>query len=100
MPSDDDGPWGPCECFDPDDPDETDGTHWKGCHLRPMELTKAEFVHACEGGANAAIETYQFYLDDGMDPDTAKELAVDEAVESGACFAGIGSCYGGGCKHG
>ena len=24
----------------------------------------------------------------------------ERSTESGACFAGIGSCYGGGCKHG
>lgn len=94
--------WGRCECADDVDPDEDawDGSHWKGCHLRPMQITKAEFVVACEGGAAAAIESYQFGINEGMLPETAKDWAVDEAEESGACFAGIGSCYGGGCKHG
>ena len=92
----DDGPWGPCEC----EP-EVAGTHWKGCHLRPMEMTKAEFVIACEGGAGAAIDTYRWCVEEeGMPPEEARDLAIDEAIESGACFAGIGSCYGGGCKHG
>jgi len=88
--------WGACEC-------EADGvgTHWKGCHLRPMELTKSEFVDACEGGAKAAIETYRWCIEsEGMTPEEALEISVDEAGESGACFAGIGSCCGGGCKHG
>lgn len=94
--TEDEGPWGPCEC----DQEEV-GTHWKGCHKRPMELTKAEFVYACEGCAGAAIDTYRWCIDEeGMSPEEAKETAVDESVESGVCFAGIGSCYGGGCKHG
>ncbi len=92
------GPWGPCEC---DDEDDGVGTHWKGCHLRPMELTKGEFVVACEGGVSAAIDTYLWCVnEEGMPSDEAKEVAVSEAGESGACFAGIGSCSGGGCKHG
>ena len=77
------------------------GTHWKGCHLRPMDLTKADFVAACEGWAGAAIDAYRWCVDEeGMTFDEAKRVAVDEANESGACFAGIGSCYRGGCKHG
>jgi hypothetical protein len=65
-----------------------------------MELTKGEFVTACEGTAAAAIDTYRWCVEEeGMTPEEAKESAVDEASESGACFAGIGSCYGGGCKH-
>ena len=95
MPEDDDR-WGPCECDE-----EKVGTHWKGCHLRPMELTKSEFVYACEGGASAAIDTYLWCVsEENMTPEDAKEVAVDEAGESSTCFAGIGSCYGGGCKHG
>lgn len=93
--TEDDDRWGPCEC------DEANvDTHWKGCFERPMELTKAEFVYACEGGASAAIDAYRWCIEEGMSPEDAKEVAVDEAAESGACFAGIGSCYGGGCKHG
>ena len=91
----DDGQWGPCECDA-----ETVGTHAKFCHLRPMELTKAEFVASCEGGAGAAIDDYVFFLTEGNSPESAKAQAIDQAGESGACFAGIGSCYGGGCKHG
>jgi hypothetical protein len=87
--------WGPCDC----DADEF-GSHWKGCHLRPVERKKGEFVDACEGGATAAIESYLFLLDEGMSPTEAKEVVVDESGESAACFAGIGSCCGGGCKHG
>lgn len=87
--------FGLCECDE-----EELSAHWKGCHLLPMELTKAQFVTACEGGAAAAIDSYQFLLNDGFSPEEAKEMAVSEAEESGACFAGIGSCYGGGCKHG
>ena len=84
-----------CDC----EADEV-GTHWKGCEHRPMELTKGEFVTACEGGAAAAIDTYRWCVEEeGMTPEEAKRSAVDEASESGACFAGIGSCYGGGCKH-
>ena len=99
--TDDDSPWGPCECAEDVDPDETwDGTHWKGCHKRPMEITKGEFVDACEAGAASAISAYQFCLDEGMTSEDAEECAVSEAGESGACYAGIGSCSGGGCKHG
>ena len=84
-----------CDC----EAEET-GTHWKGCEYRPMELTKGEFVTACEGGAAAVIDTYRWCIEEeGMTSDAAKEIAVDEARESAACFAGIGSCYGGGCKH-
>lgn len=90
-----DEPWGPCECDE-----DVVGAHWKGCHLRSMDFTKADFVWAAEGGARAAIESYQFMLDEGFSPDEAKQSAVDEAQESAVCFAGIGSCYGGGCKHG
>ena len=87
--------WGPCGC----DVGEV-GTHWKGCHLRPMEQTKADFVVAAEGGASAAIDTYRWCVEEGMSPEEAKEVVVAEAAEAAACWAGIGSCYGGGCKHG
>lgn len=91
----DESVWGPCTCEE-----EAVGTHWKGCHLRPMQLTKADFVSACEGGAGAAIDDYVFFLAEGESPEDAKQQAIEQASESGACFAGIGSCCGGGCKHG
>lgn len=88
--------FGPCDCEDA----YTFGIHNDSCHLRPMNLTKAEFVYSCEGGAKAAIVTYRWCVEEeGMTPDEAVSLVVDEAGESGACFAGIGSCGGGGCKH-
>jgi hypothetical protein len=73
--------------------------HDATCPESAMVLTKAQFVSAAEGGALAAIEAYRILLDNGDSPEQALELAVDEASEGAMCFAGIGSCGRGWCKH-
>jgi hypothetical protein len=62
--------------------------------------TKAEFVGMCENIAKAAITAYKFMLEDGSTDNEAVEQAVEEEVEAAVCFAGIGSCGRGWCKHG
>jgi hypothetical protein len=64
-----------------------------------MALSKAGFVDAAAAGVEAALESYKTLI--GMDytEEDARESAVEETRESAACFAGIGSCGGGGCKH-
>lgn len=80
---------------------EQDGeSHDETCPKHPMEQTKGEFVTAARGGAAAAIQAYQFLISDGFSAEAAAEQAVDESEESAICFAGIGSCGRGWCKHG
>lgn len=75
--------------------------HHPSCEQAPMEMTKQEFVDAAVGGVEGSIGTYLFLVnDEGMTYEQALETVLDEAEESASCFAGIGSCGGGGCKHG
>lgn len=86
---------GQSQCWCETDTDE----HDERCDMAPMKLTKEAFVDAAEGGAKAAVEDYLFMVEEGFSHDEALSVAIDQARESAACFAGVGSCGGGGCKH-
>lgn len=73
--------------------------HNQVCDNAPMEaMTKREFVGSMHAAAEQAIGAYQFLLGEGFEAD-AKEMALAEVEESAICFAGIGSCGRGWCKH-
>lgn len=74
--------------------------HAEWCSKASVTMTKKEFVDGAEGGVRAAIESYEFMLDYGDSKEGALEIVINEAIESASCFMGIGSCGGGGCKHG
>lgn len=76
------------------------GVHEPRCELASMSLTKAGFVDAAEGGVRAALEAYKLLVRMGYTDEDATTMATEETRESATCFAGIGSCGGGGCKHG
>ena len=61
--------------------------------------TKGDFVAVSETVAEAVVDSYQFGLDEGWEPEMAKSVAISENAESAACYVGIGSCGRGGCKH-
>ncbi len=64
-----------------------------------MQQTKREFVDTALATAKIAIDTFAFLRSDGFSVSEAAEIASEEAAEGASCFAGIGSCGGGGCKH-
>ncbi len=82
-----------CECL------VSNYEHQPYCDLARMPLSKAGFVDATEGAIRAAFESYRILLGMKFSGKAAVEMAVEEIRESAACFAGIGSCGGGGCKH-
>ena len=76
--------------------------HEPYCELAPLDAfkTKDAFLEGAETSARADAEVYRICRDDeGMSHEEALEQVVYDAREAAACFAGIGSCYGGGCKH-
>lgn len=80
---------------------EEEGTHAEWCESAQMALSKRDFVSAATNGVRAAFHSYTICVETlGMSREEATEMVIDEAEESASCFAGIGSCYGGGCKHG
>lgn len=84
------------QCWCKTDTDE----HDERCERSPMNLTKQEFVDAAAGGSKAAIESYLFLVnEEKLTHEEAMEMTLTEADESASCWAGIGSCGGGGCKH-
>ena len=62
-------------------------------------LTKGSFVAGAESTARAAIGSFLMMREEGFSIEEATDQAVDEANESATCFAGIGSCGRGWCKH-
>ncbi len=79
----------------------SDGEHDEFCpHAVFTEtITKGDFVEVAEVVATAVVDSYQFGLDEGWEPEMAKSVAVSENAESAACYVGMGSCGRGGCKH-
>ena len=73
--------------------------HDDWCELAPMFITKEAFITAVEGGVKTAIESYEILLGMGYTNTDALQNVIDESVEAASCFAGIGSCASGGCKH-
>lgn len=74
------------------------------CDNAPMHpMTKHEWVEFLKGAAAQAITAYRVLTEDeegvGFGPEEAAQLAVDEVDESATCYAGIGSCGRGWCKH-
>ncbi|KKM02803.1 hypothetical protein LCGC14_1780750 [marine sediment metagenome] len=82
-----------CDCY------PFDSKHDQHCERASMKITKAAFVVAAEGGVKAAFESYKTLIGMGFVDEDALEMAIEETRESATCFAGIGSCGGGGCKH-
>ena len=72
------------------------------CDNAPMgSMTKRDFVERMRSAAAQAIDAYVFMLvEEGFDPELSKEEAIAEVAEVAACFAGIGSCGRGWCRHG
>jgi hypothetical protein len=64
-----------------------------------LAMTKARFVEFNAIAADLACDAYQLMRDEGFDHDEAKEMAIAEAEEGATCYAGIGSCGRGWCKH-
>lgn len=65
-----------------------------------MLMTKQEFVDLTERAARMAFENYDRVVEYcGYEGQEARDLSIEEIVESATCWAGIGSCGGGGCKH-
>lgn len=64
-------------------------------------MTKRRFVEYLETAAQHGIEQYRFFAEECPEDsvESLTEQAVDQVVESASCYAGIGSCGGGGCKH-
>ena len=73
--------------------------HESRCELAPMTISKAGFVTSAEGGVRAAFESYKILIGMDFTVKDAQEMVIEETRESASCFAGIGSCGGGGCKH-
>ena len=82
-----------------DDCDCPSGAHNLHCGLALMKITKEAFVIAAEGGVKAAFEAYKILVGMGYTDKNAQAIVIEEAEESASCFAGIGSCGSGGCKH-
>ena len=75
--------------------------HAPQCGLATMMITKAAFVDAAESAARHAFESYLICLDIGdFSPNESRDMVIEEVRESASCYAGIGPCGGGGCKHG
>jgi hypothetical protein len=91
-------PWRHCEewCEGP-----LEGPHGDVCPERQMDdYTKGEFVRQAVLSARYAIEAYRSLLsEDGMDDESAREMAEANVEESAVCYAGIGSCGRGWCNH-
>ena len=81
--------------------DVTTHEHDEFCEHSPSGFTKGEFLEAVEAAAPWLIESYLmvFGLLDGLTHEEAVKMAVDEHVESAACYVGLGSCGRGWCKH-
>lgn len=72
-----------------------------------LPMTKARYVEITRIAAKVAIESYRTLTESddlgdlgfALRPDEAAECAVDDVVEASTCYAGIGSCGRGWCKH-
>jgi hypothetical protein len=84
--------------------------HDEVCDNAPMgPMTKREFVEYLTTAAKHGIEAFRLLMtepDDVPIPDGPDftdedkvEMAVVEVEESATCYAGIGSCGRGWCKH-
>lgn len=62
-------------------------------------FTEEAFVNAVESSTRSAFTSYKTLIDMGFTNKDALEMVIEEARESAACFAGVGSCGTGGCKH-
>lgn len=76
-------------------------THDDTCPDAPFQQTKRGFVVAAVGGAEAAITSYLWMLNEEHEThEQALEQALSEAEEAAVCHVGIGSCGRGWCDHG
>ena len=65
-----------------------------------VTFSAERFVNVAEGNVQVAFDSYQILLDMGMTKKDALELVLEETREAAACYARLGSCGNGGCKHG
>ena len=65
-----------------------------------VTLSVELFINLAEGIIQDAFDSYQILLDMGMTEEDALEIILEETREAAACYAGVGSCGNGGCKHG
>jgi hypothetical protein len=83
--------------------DEDDEGHLPTCpnHLldEGSTMTKGRFVEISAIAADLACDAYKTMRDEGFSHEQAKEAAVQDAEEGATCYAGIGSCGRGWCKH-
>jgi len=64
-----------------------------------MKADQSAEARGVEQGARAAINSFLMMREEGFGIEEATDMAVEEASESAVCFAGIGSCGRGWCKH-
>jgi hypothetical protein len=80
--------------------EQADGTHDQTCPDAFMDrYRKGDFVAGAEQSARAAIASFLMMREEGFSVTDSTSMAVEEANEGAMCFAGIGSCGRGWCKH-
>lgn len=80
--------------------ESSDGSHDKTCPDAFMDrYRKGDFVAGAEQSARAAIGSFLMMREEGFSVEDSTAQAIEEAHESAFCFAGIGSCGRGWCKH-
>ncbi len=68
--------------------------------MADITFSAERFINVLEGNVQAAFESYKILLNMGWAKEEALELVLEETREAAACYAGLGSCGTGGCKHG
>lgn len=73
--------------------------HDEFCPHAPFVITRGGVVDSSVASAQIAIDAFVFLRSVGSSEHDAREMAIEDAREAASCFAGVGSCGRGWCKH-